>query len=201
MISAPNCDAVADRLADLVAGLGRDDDPDLGDPGLDQRLDPVEEHGLVRHRHELLRRGVRDRAQAGAGAAGEDQALERLHGGARVAPGGLATRNPATAVVVLVGPAELAVVPGGGSPRLERIATRFGAWASSASAPASLDRLDLGVAEVEILAELEHGLEVAMDDRLGLDLDAAQLLVLVTGLDQKGARGSRSRFFTFCDFA
>ena len=72
--------AVAGRLADLVAGLRRDDDPDLRHPGVDQRLDPVEEHGLVGDGHELLRRGVGDRAQAGAGAAREDQALEVLHG-------------------------------------------------------------------------------------------------------------------------
>ena len=46
------------------------------DAGVDQRLDPVEEHGLVGDRHQLLRRGVGDRAQARAGAAGEDQALQ-----------------------------------------------------------------------------------------------------------------------------
>ena len=71
--------AVAGRLADLVAGLRRDDDPDLGDAGVDQRLDPVEEHGFVGHRHQLLRRGVGDRAQPGAGAAREDQSLQVLH--------------------------------------------------------------------------------------------------------------------------
>jgi NDP-sugar pyrophosphorylase family protein len=43
------------------------------------RLDAVEEHGLVRHRHELLRARVRDRAQPGAAAAGEDQSLKTLH--------------------------------------------------------------------------------------------------------------------------
>ena len=44
--------------------------------GVDQRLDPVEEHGFVGDRHQLLGRGVGDRAQAGAGAAGENQSLQ-----------------------------------------------------------------------------------------------------------------------------
>ena len=46
--------AVAGGLADLVAGLGGDDDPDLLDAGVGHRLDAVEEHGLVGDRHELL---------------------------------------------------------------------------------------------------------------------------------------------------
>ena len=46
---------------------------------LDAVLDAVEEHGLVRHWHELLGGGMRNRAQPGAGPAGEDQALEGLH--------------------------------------------------------------------------------------------------------------------------
>ena len=71
--------AVADRIGDLAAGLGRDHDPDVPDPGLDERLDAVEEDRLVGNRHELLRRGVGDRAQAGSLAAREDQALEALH--------------------------------------------------------------------------------------------------------------------------
>ena len=54
--------SVAGGGLDLVARLGGDDDPDLLDTGLDQRLDSVEEHGLVRHRHKLLRGGMRDRA-------------------------------------------------------------------------------------------------------------------------------------------
>ena len=49
------------------------------DAGVDQRLDPVEEHGFVGDRHQLLRRGVGDRAQPRAGAAGEDQSLQVLH--------------------------------------------------------------------------------------------------------------------------
>jgi hypothetical protein len=71
--------AVPSCLANLVTCLGGDDDPDLGDAGVDQRLDPVEEHGLVGNWDQLLRRGVRDRAQARPGPAGEDQAFEVLH--------------------------------------------------------------------------------------------------------------------------
>ena len=56
--------AVAGRLRDLLTGLGRDDHADLPDPRLDQGFDPVEEDGLVGHRHELLGGGMRDRAQA-----------------------------------------------------------------------------------------------------------------------------------------
>ena len=75
---------VARSLADLAAGLGRDDDHDLGHAGTDQRLDPVEEHGLVGDRDELLGRGVRDRPQARPRAPREDQSLERLHGRRRL---------------------------------------------------------------------------------------------------------------------
>ena len=45
------------------------------DAGLGHGLDPVEQDRLVGHRHQLLGAGVGDRPQAGAGAAGEDQAL------------------------------------------------------------------------------------------------------------------------------
>ena len=69
--------SVAGRLADLAAGLGGDDDAHLLDPGLGHGLDPVEEHGLVGHRHELLRARVGERPQARALAAGEDQALHQ----------------------------------------------------------------------------------------------------------------------------
>ena len=84
--------AVAGRRADLVAGLGRDDDPDLLDPGVGHRLDAVEEHRLVGDRHELLGARVGDRAQARAAAAREDQALEAVHAvaeGNGAAPGGV----------------------------------------------------------------------------------------------------------------
>ena len=68
--------AVADRGADLPARVA-DDDADLADAGGDDRLDGVEEHRLVRHRHELLGGGVGERAQPGALAAGEDQPFHR----------------------------------------------------------------------------------------------------------------------------
>ena len=64
---------------DLASRLGGDDDRDLLDAGIGHRLDPVEQDRLVGHRHQLLGGGVGDRAQPGALAAGEDQALERLH--------------------------------------------------------------------------------------------------------------------------
>ena len=76
----PELRAVAGRLADLVAGLGGDDDPDLADARVGHRLDAVEEHRLVGDRHELLGRRVRDRPQARAAPAREDQALELAHG-------------------------------------------------------------------------------------------------------------------------
>ena len=44
----------------------------------------------------------------------------------------------------------------------------------------------LRVAQRQLLREAEHGLEVAVDLRLGLDHHAAQLAVVVAGLDQHG---------------
>ena len=67
---------VAGRVADLVARLGRDDDPDIGDPGLRHGLDPVEQHRLIRDRNELLGARVGDRAQASALTARQDQSLD-----------------------------------------------------------------------------------------------------------------------------
>ena len=81
----PELRAVAGRLADLAAGLGRDDDPDFADARGGHRLDAVEEHRLVGDGDELLRRRIGDRAQARALAAREDQALELLHSGRRLA--------------------------------------------------------------------------------------------------------------------
>src|SRR6185437_14195797 len=71
--------AIARDPADLGAGLGRDDDPDLVDARGREGLDAVDEHRLVGHRHELLGARVRDGAQARAGAARQDQALQLLH--------------------------------------------------------------------------------------------------------------------------
>src|SRR5690606_25482769 len=66
--------AVADGRLDLGVRLA-DDDADLTDAGRAHRLEAVEEHGLVGHRHELLGGGVSDGAQACARAAAEDETL------------------------------------------------------------------------------------------------------------------------------
>ena len=46
-------------------------------PASRDRLEPVEQHRLVRHRHQLLGAGVRDGPQPRAAAAGEDECLHR----------------------------------------------------------------------------------------------------------------------------
>jgi hypothetical protein len=71
--------AVAHARADLGARLRRDDDPDLLDPRRHDRLDPVEEHRLVGHRHELLGARVGDGAKPRALAAGQDQPPQLVH--------------------------------------------------------------------------------------------------------------------------
>ena len=71
----PELGAVAGGFANLLAGLRGDYDPDLLDPRLSHRLDAVEQHRLVGYRHELLGARVRDRAQARALAALENQSL------------------------------------------------------------------------------------------------------------------------------
>src|SRR5204863_3102433 len=48
------------------------------DAGGGDRLEPVVEHRLVRHRHELLGARVRDRPQARAAAAGQYEGLQCL---------------------------------------------------------------------------------------------------------------------------
>src|SRR3990172_639559 len=58
--------AVAGFAADLVAGFGRHDDGDIGDAGLDEVLDDVEEDGLVGDGDHLLGARVGERTQAGA---------------------------------------------------------------------------------------------------------------------------------------
>ena len=71
--------AVSGGLPDLRAGIRRDDHADLRDSGFDERLDSVEEHGFVGHRHELLGGGMGDRAQARPGSPREDQPLQVFH--------------------------------------------------------------------------------------------------------------------------
>ena len=63
---------VAHRLADLLVGVA-DDDPDLLETGRGERLEPVEQDGLVGDRDQLLGRRVGDRPEAGAAPAREDQ--------------------------------------------------------------------------------------------------------------------------------
>jgi hypothetical protein len=57
--------AIADRRANLAAGLGGDDDADLLDARRRDRLDPIEQDRLVGDRDELLGTGMGDRTQTG----------------------------------------------------------------------------------------------------------------------------------------
>ena len=80
--------AITDRRHHLGLRVA-DDDADLGYPGTDERLEPVEHDRLVGDRDELLGARVRDRPQPGARSAGED---ERLHRARRTVSGaGVAT--------------------------------------------------------------------------------------------------------------
>ena len=80
--------AVADRGSDFRLRVA-DDDADVADAGGGDGLDAVEEHGLVRHRDELLGAGVGQRPQARPFAAAED---EPLHVSSRL-PSGRRTRR------------------------------------------------------------------------------------------------------------
>ena len=64
--------AVADSGLDLRRGVA-DDDADVGDAGVADGLEAVEQHRLVGDRHQLLRRGVGDRPQARAGATRQNE--------------------------------------------------------------------------------------------------------------------------------
>src|SRR6185436_14991680 len=66
--------SVADSRPDLRAGVA-DDDADVADAGGGNRLDAVEEHRLVGHRHELLGAGVGQRTKPGALPAAENQSF------------------------------------------------------------------------------------------------------------------------------
>ena len=63
-------DGVCDRL-NALRGVAHDD-ADLLDPRLDKVLDPVFQNRLVGHWNELLGPGVRQGAQPGTQAAGQD---------------------------------------------------------------------------------------------------------------------------------
>jgi hypothetical protein len=66
--------ALPDGLADLVAGVA-DDDADVVDARLADRLDHAEEDGFVGHRHQLLGAVEGDGVEPGALAAAQDQAF------------------------------------------------------------------------------------------------------------------------------
>ena len=70
----PERGAVADRLLDRGRGIA-DHEADIGDPGVGDRLQAVEEDRLVRHREQLLGGGVGDRAQPRPGPSRQDQRL------------------------------------------------------------------------------------------------------------------------------
>src|SRR5262249_54250200 len=65
---------VTHGVADLLARVTHHD-ADIGDTGGGERLDPIEEDGLVGPRNELLGGGERDGSQPGPTAAREDQAF------------------------------------------------------------------------------------------------------------------------------
>ena len=72
------CDAPARAVADRGANLRlrvADDDADVADAGVGDRLDAVEQHRLVGDRHELLGAGVGERPEPRALAAAENQSL------------------------------------------------------------------------------------------------------------------------------
>ena len=89
--------AVADRRANLGRRVA-DDDADVADAGPDQRFEPIEEHGLVGDRDELLGAGVRDWPQAGSLPAAQNQPLHQRPLLSPKAPNGL-TNDPIPASV------------------------------------------------------------------------------------------------------
>ena len=74
--------AVAKQLSEQRVVARRGDDQDLADAGHHQRRQRVVDHRLVVHRQQLLADRDGDRVQAGAGAAGEDDAFHKVTLGA-----------------------------------------------------------------------------------------------------------------------
>jgi hypothetical protein len=70
--------AVTNRRTNLGVRVA-DDDADVADARIHQRLDAVEEHGLVGDRNELFRAGVGQRAQSSTLAPTQDQSLHASH--------------------------------------------------------------------------------------------------------------------------
>jgi hypothetical protein len=69
--------AVADGVADLLARVTHHD-ADLEDSGSGQRLDPVEEDGLIGDGNELLGGREGDGTEPGPAPAGQDEALHGI---------------------------------------------------------------------------------------------------------------------------
>ena len=85
--------AVAEQAEELAGMRPAGDEHQLVDARLDERLDGVRDHRPVEERQQMLVRDPRERMEARAGAAGEDDAL---HAGDANAPtGGRAARGRA----------------------------------------------------------------------------------------------------------
>ncbi len=179
MISTPKREPspAAARISSPVSGAMMI--PTCSDARRRHRLDPVEQDRLVGHRHELLGRRVGDRAQARAATAGEDQALELAHRGGSVA---VSSRAAQLAVIPARGPCRTAKC------RPTRLAAclRIAARTSSAERHAAVARRDLG-------ADLRHRVELAHELALALEHHAAQLVVLLPGLDLRRCSAGRAR--------
>src|SRR5207244_987976 len=143
---------------------------------------------------------VRDRSQPRARPPGEDESLEALHAGKnrerappRAACGRTFTYLLRKSSATLpggwgsVGAAELAVVPARDANRAKPDGRPFSRLRLERGGRVALDRLEaFGVAERQLLGHGEHRLVVAVDLRLGLDLHAAELRVVVARLDEHG---------------
>src|SRR5688572_18025411 len=86
----------------------------------------------------------------------------------------------------LVRAAQLAVVPGRHALGGEADRDALGGLGAHGLRSIALDGVDaVRVADGQVLAEAEHALRVADDLGFGLDLNAAELHVLLPGLDQE----------------
>ena len=192
MSLTPKRAAVAGGGADLVAGLGRDDDPDLLDPGLRHRLDPVEQDRLVGDRHELLGARVRDRPQPRALAAGQDQALQLSHDGRERSGTGPKTSSCQRACGDPSWPS---------AARTNWSATRLAACAATAlRSPASRCRRRSGASSSAPSSRDRAVVPVQLGRAPRSSLRGARRSCSPSSICSV-ARGSRSRFRTFWDLA